>query len=404
MERIKPELLAPAGDRERLEAAVRYGADAVYLAGKSFGMRSAPANFGPEELAQAVDFCHQRGVKVYVTCNTLPRNQESGELPGFLTACQEAGVDAFIISDLGVLALAGKVAPQVERHISTQTGIVNFAAAQVCWELGAKRVVLAREVPLSEIQGIRENTDPGLELEAFVHGAMCMSFSGRCVISNYMTGRDANRGECAQPCRWEYHLTEVQRPGEEFTLVQEEKGAYLFNSNDLRMIDHIPEMVDAGITSLKIEGRAKSAYYVACVTAAYRRAIDFAWEHPGEPLPASILEETEKISHRPYSHGFYFGGEPGQTPDRSHYARNYELVAVCEGREGNCLRLRQRNRFFQGQVADVLQPGKEPFTAELSQLYNQDWEPLTVAPHAEMVVYWKTDAQVAPGAYLRIKK
>ena len=404
MNGVKPELLAPAGDRERLEAAVRYGADAVYLAGKSFGMRSAPANFGEEELGEAVSFCHKHGVKVYVTCNTLPRNQEFQELPGFLAACQDMGVDAFIISDLGVLALAKRVAPQVERHISTQAGIVNYAAAQVCWELGAKRVVLAREVPLSEIKGIRENTHPGLELEAFVHGAMCMSFSGRCVISNYLTGRDANRGECAQPCRWEYHLTEVQRPGEEFTLVQEEKGAYLFNSNDLRMIDHIPEMVDAGITSLKIEGRAKSAYYVACVTAAYRRAIDFAWEHPGEPLPPSILEETEKISHRPYSHGFYFGGEPGQTPDRSHYARNYELVAVCQGREGGCLCLRQRNRFFQGQVVDVLQPGQEPFTAELSQLYNQDWEPLTVAPHAEMVVYWKTDAQVAPGAYLRIKK
>ena len=394
MNGVKPELLAPAGDRERLEAAVRYGADAVYLAGKSFGMRSAPANFGEEELGEAVSFCHEHGVKVYVTCNTLPRNQEFQELPGFLAACQDMGVDAFIISDLGVLALAKQAAPQVERHISTQAGIVNYAAAQVCWELGAKRVVLAREVPLSEIKGIRENTHPGLELEAFVHGAM----------SNYLTGRDANRGECAQPCRWEYHLTEVQRPGEEFTLVQEEKGAYLFNSNDLRMIDHIPEMVDAGITSLKIEGRAKSAYYVACVTAAYRRAIDFAWEHPGEPLPASILEETEKISHRPYSHGFYFGGEPGQTPDRSHYARNYELAAVCQGREGGCLCLRQRNRFFQGQVVDVLQPGKEPFTAELSQLYNQDWEPLTVAPHAEMVVYWKTDAQVAPGAYLRIKK
>ena len=404
MNGVKPELLAPAGDRERLEAAVRYGADAVYLAGKSFGMRSAPANFGEEELGEAVSFCHEHGVKVYVTCNTLPRNEEFNELPGFLAACQDMGVDAFIISDLGVLALAKRVAPRVERHISTQTGIVNYAAAQVCWELGAKRVVLAREVPLSEIKGIRENTHPGLELEAFVHGAMCMSFSGRCVISNYLTGRDANRGECAQPCRWEYHLTEVQRPGEEFTLVQEEKGAYLFNSNDLRMIDHIPEMVDAGITSLKIEGRAKSAYYVACVTAAYRRAIDFAWEHPGEPLPPSILEETEKISHRPYSHGFYFGGEPGQTPDRSHYARNYELVAVCQGREGGCLCLRQRNRFFQGQVVDVLQPGQEPFTAELSQLYNQDWEPLTVAPHAEMVVYWKTDAQVAPGAYLRIKK
>ena len=404
MKRVKPELLSPAGDRERLEAAVTYGADAVYLAGKSFGMRSAPANFGEEELRDAVAYCHARGVKVYVTCNTLPRNDEFEELPGFLSTCQEIGVDAFIISDLGVLALAKQVAPQVERHVSTQTGIVNFAAAQVCWELGAKRVVLAREVPLSEIRGIRERVDPQLELEAFVHGAMCMSFSGRCVISNYMTGRDANRGECAQPCRWEYHLMETQRPGEVYTLVQEEKGAYFFNSNDLRMIDHIPEMIDAGVASLKIEGRAKSAYYVASVTAAYRQAIDFAWEHPGEPLPEAILRETEKISHRPYSHGFYFGGEPGQTVDRSHYTRGYELVAICQGREGKCLRLTQRNRFFQGQEVDILQPGKPSFTATLDRLYNQDREPLSVAPHAEMIVYWETDADVPAGAYLRVKK
>ena len=400
----KPELLAPAGDRERLEAAVAYGADAVYLAGKSFGMRSAPANFGEEELRDAVSYCHERGVKVYVTCNTLPRNQEFEELPSFLAACQDMGVDAFILSDLGVLALAKQVAPQVERHVSTQTGIVNYADAQVCWELGASRVVLAREVPLSEIKGIRERVDPRLELEAFVHGAMCMSFSGRCVISNYMTGRDANRGECAQPCRWEYHLVEAQRPGQVYTLVQEEKGAYFFNSNDLRMIDAIPQMMDAGVASLKIEGRAKSAYYVACVTAAYRQAIDFAWEHPGEPLPASILEETEKISHRPYSHGFYFGGEPGQTVDRSHYARGYELVAICLGREGDRLRLTERNRFFKGQQVDILQPGKPSFTASLDELFNEEGEPLEVAPHAEMTVYWKTDLPVEPGAYLRVKK
>ena len=404
MNYAKPELLAPAGDRERLEAAVAYGADAVYLAGKSFGMRSAPANFGEEELRDAVSYCHERGVKVYVTCNTLPRNQEFEELPSFLAACQDMGVDAFILSDLGVLALAKQVAPQVERHVSTQTGIVNYAAAQVCWELGASRVVLAREVPLSEIKGIRERVDPRLELEAFVHGAMCMSFSGRCVISNYMTGRDANRGECAQPCRWEYHLVEAQRPGQVYTLVQEEKGAYFFNSNDLRMIDAIPQMMDAGVASLKIEGRAKSAYYVACVTAAYRQAIDFAWEHPGEPLPASILEETEKISHRPYSHGFYFGGEPGQTVDRSHYARGYELVAICLGREGGRLRLTERNRFFKGQQVDILQPGKPSFTASLDELFNEEGEPLEVAPHAEMTVYWKTDLPVEPGAYLRVKK
>ncbi len=400
----KPELLSPAGDMERLNAAVQYGADAVYLAGKSFGMRAAPANFGEDELRAAVEFCHENGVKVYVTCNTLPRNQELAELPAFLTSCGEMGVDAFIISDLGVLAMAKEYAPQVERHVSTQTGIVNYAAANACYDLGARRVVLAREVPLEEIRGIRENTPRELEIEAFVHGAMCVSFSGRCLLSNYMTDRDANRGQCAQPCRWEYFLTEKERPDRQFTLVQEEKGAYIFNSNDLRMIEHIPEMVSAGVSSLKIEGRAKSAYYVASVTAAYRQAINFFEENPGSPLPPEILEETEKISHRPYSHGFYFGGEPGQTPDRSHYTRNYELAAICQGRQGEYLRLTERNRFFRGDTVDVLQPGKPSFTAELSEIYNQDMEPIDSAPHAEMTVYWKTDAEVSAGAFLRIKK
>lgn len=400
----QPELLAPAGDMERLLAAVQYGADAVYLAGKSFGMRSAPQNFGEEELREAVRLCHENGVKVYVTCNTLPRNDELAELPVFLSACGDMGVDAFIISDLGVLSLAKQYAPQVERHISTQTGIVNFAAAKACYELGASRVVLAREVPLEEIRGIRENTPADLELEAFVHGAMCVSFSGRCLLSNYMTGRDANRGQCAQPCRWEYFLTEKERPDRHFTLLQEEQGAYILNSNDLCMIEHIPEMIAAGVGSLKIEGRAKSAYYVACVTAAYRRAIDFFAAHPGKALPPEILEEVEKISHRPYSGGFYFGGEPGQTPDRSHYSRSYVLAAVSEGRQENYVKLRQRNRFFKGETADVLLPGEKPFTAELAELYSEDWEPVEAAPHAEMTVYWKTEAQVPAGAYLRIRR
>ncbi len=401
---FKPELLAPAGDMERLTAAVEYGADAVYLAGKSFGMRAAPANFGEEELKDAVAYCHANGVKVYVTCNTLPRNNELKELPAFLTFCGELGVDAFIISDLGVLSMAKRYAPQVERHISTQTGIVNYAAAKACYDLGASRVVLAREVPLEEIKGIRDNTPPDLELEAFVHGAMCVSFSGRCLLSNYMADRDANRGQCAQPCRWEYFLTEKERPDRQFTLIQEEKGAYILNSNDLRMIRHLPEMAAAGVSSLKIEGRAKSAYYVACVTSAYRRAIDFFHTHPKEELPEEILMETEKISHRPYSCGFYFGGEPGQTPDRSHYARDYELAAICAGRQGAYLKLKQRNRFFLGDTVDILQPGRPSFTAELRDLYNGDWEPIDAAPHAEMTVYWKTDAQVPPGAFLRIRR
>ena len=404
MERRKPELLAPAGDMERLRAAVDYGADAVYLGGKNFGMRSAPANFSCQELEEGVALCHRRGVKVYVTCNTLPRNQELPEMVPFLKFCQEAGVDGFILSDLGVMALAKEHAPQVERHISTQFGVVNYAAAQACFELGASRVVLAREVPLSEIREIREKVDPRLELEAFAHGSMCVSFSGRCLLSNYLTGRDANRGQCAQPCRWEYTLVEKERPRREFEIFQEERGTYIFNSNDMRMIQHIPAMMEAGISSLKLEGRAKSAYYVACVTQAYRRAIDFFSEHPEEELPASILEETEKISHRTYSTGFYFGDEPGEMPDRGQYTRNYELVAICQGREGDYLRLTQRNRFFAGQEVDILQPGKEPLLATLDQLKNGDWEPIEKAPHAEMTVYWKTDLEVQPGAYLRVKK
>ena len=404
MERRKPELLAPAGDMERLRAAVDYGADAVYLGGKNFGMRSAPANFSCQELEEGVALCHRRGVKVYVTCNTLPRNQELPEMVPFLKFCQKAGVDGFILSDLGVMALAKKHAPQVERHISTQFGVVNYAAAQACFELGASRVVLAREVPLSEIREIREKVDPRLELEAFAHGSMCVSFSGRCLLSNYLTGRDANRGQCAQPCRWEYTLVEKERPQREFEIFQEERGTYIFNSNDMRMIQHIPAMMEAGISSLKLEGRAKSAYYVASVTQAYRRAIDFFYEHPEEELPASILEETEKISHRTYSTGFYFGDEPGEMPDRGQYTRNYELVAICQGREGDYLRLTQRNRFFAGQEVDILQPGREPVLATLDQLKNGDWEPIEKAPHAEMTVYWKTDLEVQPGAYLRVKK
>lgn len=404
LRKTKPELLSPAGDMERLIAAVTYGADAVYLAGKSFGMRAAPANFDEEGLRQAVEYCHERGVKVYVTCNTLPRNDELAELPDFLRHCEQIGVDAFIISDLGVLSMAKEYAPKVERHISTQTGIVNYAAAKACYDLGASRVVLARELPLNEIRGIYENLPDDCEIETFVHGAMCVSFSGRCLLSNYMTDRDANRGQCAQPCRWEYYLTEKQRPEQHFTIVQEEKGAYILNSNDMCMIDHIPELMQAGIASLKIEGRAKSNYYVASVTAAYRRAIDFVWDNPGQPLPESIRNEVEKISHRPYSHGFYFGGEPGQTPDRSHYTRNYELCAICVGRRGEYLELKQRNRFFKGDVADILQPSTQAFTAPLTEIFNEDFEPIESAPHAEMTVFWKTDADIEPGAFLRIKK
>jgi putative protease len=299
-----PELLAPAGGRERLEAAVRFGADAVYLAGKEFGMRAASPNFGPEELASAVEYAHDAGVRVYLTCNNVMRNDDFGRLPDFLRMARDAGVDALIVTDLGVLDLVRKVAPKMEIHISTQAGVTSWASANAFYRLGAKRVVLARELTLEEIAEIRAKTPADLELEAFVHGAMCVSFSGRCLLSEYFTGRDANRGDCAQPCRWKYALMEQTRPGRYLPVAEDGDGSYFLNSRDLCMIGHIPELVRAGVSSLKIEGRAKSAYYAAVTTNAYRCALDEYAEHPETPLPGWIAEELNKISHREYSTGF----------------------------------------------------------------------------------------------------
>ncbi len=399
----KPELLSPAGDMECLKAAVAFGADAVYMAGQSFGMRAASANFTEDELRSAIDYCHNNGVKVYITCNTLPRNDELAALPNFLRQCEAAKADALIIADLGVLALAREHAPSLDLHISTQTGVVNYLGANALYDLGAKRVVLARELSLSEIRGVRKNTPAGLEIEAFVHGAMCMSFSGRCLLSNYMTNRDANRGECSQPCRWEYYVTEKQRPDEHFKLEPTDSGTFIFNSRDMCLIEHIPALVNAGVSSLKIEGRAKSAYYVASTTSAYRRAIDFFAEHPEEKLPKGILDEVGKISHREYSTGFYFGNEPGQTVENGGYIREYTVVAVCEGENLNMIKLKQRNKFLKGDVADVLPPKGKPFEVKLDEIYDEYMNPIDAAPHAEMTVYLKTDAQIPAGSYLRVK-
>ena len=274
MKENRPELLAPAGDMERLQAALDFGADAVYLAGQMFGMRTAPSNFTREQLQEAVALAHARGVRVYLTCNTVPRNQEIDLLPDYLAFVQNVGVDALIVTDLGAMDLAKRYAPKVELHVSTQAGIANYAAANAFYQLGAKRVVLARETTLEEIAEIRAKTPKDLEIEAFVHGAMCMSFSGRCLLSNYMAGRDANRGACAQPCRWKYALVEEKRPGQYMPIYQDGEGSYILNSKDMCMVRHLPELLRAGVTSLKIEGRAKSAYYVAVTTNAYRWALD----------------------------------------------------------------------------------------------------------------------------------
>lgn len=362
-----PELLAPVGDMERLISAVRYGADAVYLAGKSFGMRSAPSNFTNEELEEAVKYCHAQGVKVYVTCNILPHNAELAALPAFLEFCQAIGVDAFIMTDLGVMSMAKKYAPNVAIHISTQAGVVNYETANAFYNMGAERVVLARELSFEEIAEIRAKTPKALEIEAFVHGAMCISFSGRCLLSNYMTGRDANHGDCAQPCRWDYYLIERTRPDQVFTIEQDQKSTYVFNSHDMCMIEHIPQLIECGISSLKIEGRAKSAYYVACVTNAYRHGIDAVMN--GEPLPQWVVDETEKISHRAYSTGFYSGHEPGQTVNSGGYIRGWDVAAVCTGEENGMMRLSQRNRFFRGETVSVLEPGEVPYDLTLSEIY-----------------------------------
>lgn len=400
----RPELLAPAGDMECLCAALDFGADAVYLAGQMFGMRTAPSNFTREELQTAVALAHARGVRVYVTCNTVPRNKEIDLLPDYLAFLQAAGVDALIVTDLGVIDLAKRYAPKVELHVSTQAGITNYAAANAFYQLGAKRVVLARETTMEEIAEIRAKTPKDLEIEAFVHGAMCMSFSGRCLLSNYMAGRDANRGACAQPCRWKYALVEEKRPGQYMPIYQEGEGSYILNSKDMCMVRHLPELLRAGVTSLKIEGRAKSSYYVAVTTNAYRWALDELEQHPDSPVSPWIVEELDKISHRPYSTGFYLGGEPGQETVQGGYVRNYEVIAVCEDYHDGIAILSQRNRFFRGETADVLEVGEQPFDLPLDELFDQDGQPIESAPHATMTVLLKTERPLKRGAILRHRR
>lgn len=402
------ELLSPAGDMERLELAVKFGADAVYVGGTQFGMRSNPSNFDPAQLQAACKLVHAAGKKLYLTCNTLPRSYELDALPDFLRSARAAGVDAFIIADMGVLAIAKQAAPEVEVHISTQAGIVNYAAANAFYQMGAKRIVTARELSLDEIKMIRDHTPPELEIEAFVHGAMCMSFSGRCILSDYMVGRDANRGDCAQPCRWKYHLMEETRPGQYFPINQEENGTYIFNSKDLCMIEHIPELVAAGVDSFKIEGRAKSAYYTAVVTHAYRQALDayFAQPSPDFRVPDWVLAEMEKMSHRVYTTGFNFGPlQNGQELNTGGYVRNWDVCALYRDQQGNRLIVDQRNRFFEGDLLEVLEPGQKPYTLTVRDLVREADGTRTEAANKATEVYsFAVDRTVSPDAILRRKR
>ena len=395
----KLELLSPAGDMERLKMSVLYGADAVYLAGTSFGMRSFAGNFSPEELPKAVEFAHSHGVKVHVTVNTMPRNNEVVDLPAYLAQLDDAGVDALILADLGAFTLAGKYAPHCQRHISTQQSIANYECAQAWHDLGAQRVVLARELSLEEIRTIRQKTDPALEIETFGHGAMCVSYSGRCLLSNYMTGRDSNRGACAQPCRYQYALMEEKRPGEYFPVYEDEKGTYILNSRDMCMIDHLQNLMDAGIDCIKIEGRAKSAYYAAIVTGAYRHCIDNI--AAGKPIDPVWRDEVEHVSHRIYSTGFYYG-QPGQYTEHSRYIRDWQICAKVESCDETGLALCSlNNKFRQGDTLEVVGPDLRPFPITADSMTDTEGNLLEEPRTPQMKFYIRLPKQVPALSILR---
>ena len=409
------ELLAPAGDEECLRSALDYGCDAVYLAGKSFGMRAGAKNFDMDGLDRAVRLAHERGVKVHLTCNTIPLNSEIEQFPKYIAAAQECGVDAAIACDLGVISMIKEYAPKMELHISTQTGVVNYQTAIELYKMGAKRVVLAREVGLNDIREIRRRIPADMEIETFVHGAMCVSFSGRCLISEYLTGRGANRGECAQPCRWSYYLMEEKRPNQFFKVFEDERGSYILNSRDMCMIDHLDDLIDAGVTSFKIEGRAKSAYYVALTVNAYRAALDSCLK--GEKPPKWVLDEVNKISHRPYSTGFFYGkptdGSGTQDPNivtnggqyfaDSGYMRDYDFVGVVDYCEDGVMHLTQRNYFTLSDELELLPPHAEPIIFKPESMFGADGTQIDIARRATEKLSIPTAIVVPPHTILRKK-
>ena len=395
----KPELLCPAGDRERLDMALAYGADAVYLAGNAFGMRAFAGNFDREGLAAAVEAAHAKGVRVHVTCNTLARNHEAAQLPEYLEYLDSIGADAVIAAGVEVLDLCKRRAPHVQVHMSTQTGITNYEAARVWHELGASRVILARELSLDEVAELKAKAPRGLEVECFVHGAMCVSWSGRCLLSNYMTGRDASRGACAQPCRYQYALMEEKRPGEYFPVFEENGETFIMNSRDMCMIDHIPELIAAGVDSLKIEGRAKSAYYAAMTAAAYRHGVDAAAE--GRPLDPVWRAEVDKVSHRHYSTGFWFG-QPGQYTDSARYVRDWQVLAVVESCDGlGNARLSLRNKFAAGDEIEVVGPGVPAFPMSAPMMRDVDGFELREPRNPRMEFYMRLPRPVPPLSIVR---
>lgn len=402
----KPEVLAPAGDRERLEAALRFGADAVYLGGKLFNMRAGTRSFTQEELAEAVKLTHQMGKRLYLTCNTLLNNEEADLLSKYLSEVHEMGVDAAIVSDIGVLMAAHRAVPELELHISTQAGVTNWLTATELHRLGAKRVVLARELPLTEIEELCRRIPRELEVEVFVHGAMCMSVSGRCLLSQYLTGRDANRGACTQPCRWKYALTEEKRPGQYYPVEEDGHYSYILNAKDLCLIEYLDKLAKAGVHSFKIEGRAKSAYYTAVTAGAYRAATDLMWRDPEHyRCPDWLREEVTKVSHRDYTTGFLFGPpEAGQCYETGGYIRRWEVAGVVTGYDAENRRLLcvQRNKFAVGQPLELVLPlqGVRTFTPE--KLYDAEGLPVNCVPHAAAPFMMDYPEPLPEGTLLRM--
>lgn len=404
MQRI--ELLAPAGDLERLKTAFIYGADAVYIGGEIFGMRSAAKNFNKEDMAEGVKFAHERGKQVFVTVNIIPRNEEFEQLEAYLKELEEIGVDAVIVSDPGVFSVVKKVVPNMEIHISTQASTTNAASATFWYNQGAKRVVMARELSFEEIKEIRDNSPEDMDIEAFIHGAMCMSYSGKCVISNYTTGRDANRGACAQSCRWKYTLVEEQENGDYEKVLDDVDAEFFFNTKDMCMINYIPQIIESGINSFKIEGRMKTAYYVATTVRAYRMAIDEYMKDPENwKFNPMWLEELKKGSHRHFSEGFYLGktSTRDQNYESASYVRNYDFIGVVRGHEEESGRVivEQRNRMFVGDEIEIIGPYKETMYGKILEMYNEENEPIESAPHAKQIVKMKLDIPVEEHYMLR---
>lgn len=402
----KAELLAPAGNLYKLKIALKYGADAVYIGGESFSLRTAADNFTPEEMAEGIKFAHDMGKKVYVTANIIPHNRDLKEMEKYFAEIYSMGADAVLVSDLGAFNLCRKAAPQLEVHISTQANNTNYATVNAWHSMGAKRVVLAREMSLAEIREIKDNIPSDCELEIFMHGAMCVSYSGRCLLSNYMTARDSNYGACSHPCRWNYSLMEEKRPGEYMPVFENERGTFIMNSKDLCMIEHIPELIASGVSSLKIEGRVKSEFYVATVVSAYRQAIDAYYENPAEyKFDSKWMDEVKKVSHRDYYTGFFFGIPPegAQIYGSSSYIREYDIVGIVEeyDEKTGIATVSQRNRIFIGDEVEVIRPGKPYFTQKIEVMKNEKMEDIDVANHAAMTLYIKMDEPVMPDAMIR---